>query len=177
MKTLLISTKIFERRFIETANKNKHLLIFSEHRLTNHSDFITRCCDTPCSNSDVLTLYFSLNANTKHLIDNECIARMKPGVMIVYISQGNLIATKTVIENLKNRKNGYFDLDVYEEEGLFYRVDSEDILLDNEIARLMAINSVLMEHHQAYPTETVLSNLVQNKIFDPVPNNIHAIIN
>lgn len=92
---------------------------------------------------------------------------MKPGVMLINTSRGGLVDTKAVIEGLKSRKIGYFGMDVYEEEEeLFFEDHSDDILQDDVIARLMTFNNVLITSHQAFLTETALTNIADTTIYN-----------
>ena len=92
---------------------------------------------------------------------------MKQGVMLINTSRGGLVDTKAVIEGLKTKKIGYFGIDVYEEEeGLFFEDQSDDILQDDVIARLMTFNNVLITSHQAFLTETALTNIAETTIYN-----------
>lgn len=87
---------------------------------------------------------------------------MKPNVMLINTSRGGLVDTKAVIQGLKTGKIGYLGMDVYEEEeGLFFEDHSEDILQDDVIARLMTFKNVLITSHQAFLTETALTNIAE----------------
>ena len=78
-----------------------------------------------------------------------------------------MVDTKAVIEGLKTKTIGYFGTDVYEEEeGLFFEDHSEDILQDDVIARLMTFNNVLITSHQAFLTETALTNIAETPIYN-----------
>jgi len=124
-------------------------------------------CETICKNADIISLHVPLTVSTKHLIDKKHIALMKPGVMLINTSRGGLVDTKAVIEGLKSKKIGYFGIDVYEEEeGLFFEDHSEDILQDDVIARLMTFNNVLITSHQAFLTETALTNIAETTIYN-----------
>ena len=95
------------------------------------------------------------------------ISLMKQGVMLINTSRGGLVDTKAVIEGLKTKKIGYFGIDVYEEEeGLFFEDHSDDILQDDVIARLMTFNNVLITSHQAFLTETALTNIAETTIYN-----------
>jgi D-lactate dehydrogenase len=84
--------------------------------------------DQLCQHSDIITLHCPLSRETHHLINDEKIAMMKSGVMLINTSRGAIIDTQAVIEALKSSKIGYFGIDVYEEEGdLFF----EDLVLSN----------------------------------------------
>ena len=75
--------------------------------------------------------------------------------------------TKAVIEGLKTGKVGYFGMDVYEEEeGLFFEDHSDEILQDDVIARLMTFKNVLITSHQAFLTDTALTNIADTTVYN-----------
>lgn len=124
-------------------------------------------CATLCRESNIITLHVPLTPETRYLIDRECITNMKPGVMLINTSRGGLVDTKAVIDSLKTRHVGYFGMDVYEEEeGLFFEDHSGDVLQDDVIARLMTFNNVLITSHQAFLTETALTNIAETTIYN-----------
>jgi D-lactate dehydrogenase len=133
--------------------------------------------------SDVLSLNTPLSAETRHLVNEETIALMKPGVMIVNTGRGPLIDTPAVIEGLKSGRIGSLALDVYEEESeLFFEDRSEDILWDDVFARLLTFPNVLITAHQAFLTnealtaiaEVTLSNLEDLAAGRPCANAVTA---
>lgn len=116
--------------------------------------------DTLCSVSDIITLHSPLTEDTKYIISKQRIEKMKDGVMLINTSRGGLVNTKDVIEGLKSCKIGYLGLDVYEEEKeLFFEDHSEEILLDDTIARLLTFPNVIITSHQAFLTDTALQNI------------------
>tara|TARA_R110000751_G_scaffold96192_3_gene187721 strand:- start:872 stop:1885 length:1014 start_codon:yes stop_codon:yes gene_type:complete len=124
-------------------------------------------CETICKQADIISLHVPLTPSTKHLIDKKYIALMKTGVMLINTSRGGLVDTKAVIEGLKSKKIGYFGIDVYEEEeGLFFEDHSDEILQDDVIARLMTFNNVLITSHQAFLTDTALTNIADTTIYN-----------
>merc|ERR1711976_413870 len=60
-------------------------------------------CSTLCKNSDIITLHVPLTPDTRYLINRDCIASMKNGVMLINTSRGGLVDTKAVIDGLKTR--------------------------------------------------------------------------
>lgn len=115
--------------------------------------------------ADIITLHVPLTPETKYLINEESIAGMKPGVMLINTSRGGLINTKDVIGGLKNGKIGHLGLDVYEQEsGLFFEDHSENILQDDILSRLLTFKNVLITSHQAFLTETALQNIADTTI-------------
>lgn len=109
---------------------------------------------------DIISLHCPLNDQTKHIINDTTIAMMKKGVMLINTSRGGLIDTKSVINALKSGQIGYLGIDVYEqEEKLFFRDLSSDIIQDDLIQRLMSFPNVLITAHQAFFTEDALNQI------------------
>ncbi len=112
------------------------------------------------ANSDIISLHCPLTPETHHLIDNQAIAQMKPGVMIVNTSRGALIDTEAVIEGLKSGQIGYLGVDVYEQESeLFFEDLSGEIIQDDVFQHLTTFPNVLITGHQAFFTEEALRNI------------------
>ncbi|MBF0491504.1 MAG: 2-hydroxyacid dehydrogenase [Deltaproteobacteria bacterium] len=112
--------------------------------------------------ADILTLHVPLNLQTRYLINQESLVKMKKGVMLINTSRGALINTRDAITALKSGQIGYLGLDVYEEENeLFFEDHSEDILQDDKIARLMSFPNVLITSHQAFLTQEALENIAK----------------
>ncbi|MEZ0130329.1 NAD(P)-dependent oxidoreductase, partial [Flavobacterium sp. LBUM151] len=92
--------------------------------------------------------------------NKDSIDLMKDSVMIINTSRGGLIETACVIEGLKEGKIGYLGIDVYEqEEKLFFRDLSADIIQDDAIQRLMSFPNVLVTAHQAFFTNEALTQI------------------
>ncbi|WP_432222201.1 2-hydroxyacid dehydrogenase [Flavobacterium sp. TMP13] len=116
--------------------------------------------DTLIKKSDIISLHCPLNDETRHLINKKTLAQMKTNVMIINTSRGALINTSDVIKGLKSGKVGYLGIDVYEqEEKLFFRDLSEDIIQDDKIQRLMSFPNVLVTAHQAFFTNEALTQI------------------
>ncbi|MES2646298.1 MAG: 2-hydroxyacid dehydrogenase [Bacteroidota bacterium] len=110
--------------------------------------------------ADVVSLHCPLTEGTRHLINAETLALMKDGVMLINTSRGGLIDTKAVIQGLKNGKVGSLGMDVYEqEEKLFFRDLSGDIIQDDTIQRLMSFPNVIITAHQAFFTKEALTQI------------------
>jgi D-lactate dehydrogenase len=115
--------------------------------------------------SDVVTLHCPLMPSTRHLIDADAIATMKPGVMLVNTSRGAVIDTRAVIMGLKSGRIGALALDVYEEEGdLFFRNLSDQVLADDVFARLLTFPNVIITAHQAFFTREAVRNIAETTL-------------
>lgn len=107
---------------------------------------------------DIVTLNCPLTEATLHLVDADSIAAMKPGVMLVNTGRGGLVDTGAVLDALKSGHIGSVALDVYEEEGdLFFEDRSDEILEDDNFARLLTYHNVLITAHQAFLTTEALA--------------------
>lgn len=112
--------------------------------------------------SDVISLHTPLTEQTRHMINAGTIAQMKKGVMLINTSRGGLINTADVIAGLKEGQIGYLGLDVYEqEEQLFFRDRSEDIIEDDAIQRLTSFPNVLVTAHQAFFTREAVDQIAE----------------
>ena len=115
--------------------------------------------------SDIISLHCPLTAETRHMIDEKAINRMKKGVIIINTSRGGLIDTECLIHGIKERKIGGACLDVYEEEGnIFFNDFSGHIMDDDTLARLISMPNVIVTGHQAFLTEEALFNIAQTTV-------------
>lgn len=110
--------------------------------------------------SDIISLHCPLTEETHHLINSKTIAQMKKGVMLINTSRGKLVHTTDAIEALKTGQLAYLGIDVYEqEEKLFFKDLSENIIDDDTIQRLMSFPNVLVTAHQAFFTAEALNEI------------------
>lgn len=110
--------------------------------------------------ADIISLHCPLLKDTEHIINEESIALMKDGVVIINTSRGGLIHADALVQGLKNRKIGGAALDVYEEESDYFFEDlSEDIIDDDTLSRLISFPNVIVTSHQAFLTREALGNI------------------
>jgi D-lactate dehydrogenase len=117
------------------------------------------------SQSDVISLHCPLNEQTQYIIGGESIPLMKKGVMLINTSRGALVDTKNVIKALKSGHIGALGIDVYEqEETLFFRNLSENIIEDDTIARLTTFPNVLITAHQGFFTREAMDQIAHTTL-------------
>jgi len=144
---------IYGYDLIHDADMAMHLDIFYQDL-----DYIVEHCD-------IISLQLPLNEQTHHIIGEKEISKMKDGVMIINTGRGALLDTNAIISGLKSGKIGNLGIDVYEHEAnLFHHNHSEDILLDDQMARLMTFNNVLITSHQGFLTHEALQNIADGTI-------------
>ncbi|KAJ5100089.1 hypothetical protein N7532_007090 [Penicillium argentinense] len=116
--------------------------------------------ETLLRESEIVSLHCPLNEGTRHLINEQTLALMRPGAMLVNTSRGGLIDSSAVIQALKTHHLGGLALDVYEAEGeLFYNDHSGEIIDDDVLMRLMTFPNVLVCGHQGFFTREALTEI------------------
>jgi len=74
--------------------------------------------DEVIAQSDFLVLAAPLTEKTRHIINAERLARMKPGAYVINVARGALIDETALTEALRNRRIGGAALDVFDHEPL-----------------------------------------------------------
>lgn len=144
-----------------------HILAYDRYPNSEFAATGAKYVDLPelLARSDIITLHCPLTPDTHHLINEKAIDSMKAGVMLVNTSRGALIDTKAAIKGLKSKKIGYLALDVYEQEGdLFFEDLSNEVIEDDVFQRLLTFPNVLITGHQAFFTETALTNIAETTL-------------
>jgi D-lactate dehydrogenase len=112
--------------------------------------------------ADIISLHCPLLPETHHLIDTAALEQMKPGAMLINTSRGAVIDTRAVIDALKSGQLGALGIDVYEEEeNLFFRDLSDEVLQDDVMARLLTFPNVIVTGHQAFFTRDALLRIAE----------------
>jgi D-lactate dehydrogenase len=115
--------------------------------------------------SDIISLHVPLTPETRHLIDARALASMKRGVMLINTGRGALIDTQALVAALKRGHIGAAGLDVYEEEeGVFFKDLSDQVLQDDVLARLLTFPNTLITSHQGFLTHEALANIAQTTL-------------
>ena len=115
--------------------------------------------------ADVISLHLPLTPASHHLIDAAAFDQMKPGVLLVNTGRGALVDSRALIDALKRGQVGAAGLDVYEEEeGIFFRNLSDQVLQDDVLARLLTFPNVLVTSHQAFLTREALANIAETTL-------------
>ena len=121
--------------------------------------------DSLYAQADMISLHVPLTDQTKNMIDAQSIAKMKEGTIIINTSRGQLIHTNALIEGLKSKKIAAAGLDVYEEEeGYFYEDQSDKIIDDDVLARLLSFNNVIVTSHQGFFTREAMHNIAETTL-------------
>ena len=134
--------------------------VYPDYKFAEEEGITYTTLDELYKNSDIISLHCPLTEQTRYIINDDSIAKMKDGVMIINTGRGQLIHTNALIEGLKNKKIGSAGLDVYEEEGEYFYEDQSDRIIDDDVlARLLSFNNVIVTSHQAFFTREALENI------------------
>jgi D-lactate dehydrogenase len=124
--------------------------------------------DELCAQSDIITIHAPLNQQTKYLINDALIGKMKKGVMLVNTSRGAIVHTAELIPHIESGQIGYLGMDVYEnEKGIFFHDLSTKGLEDQLLKKLMSFPNVLITPHQAFATHEALQSIADT-VFDNI---------
>lgn len=134
--------------------------LYPDHEFAKQYNVKVVSLDELYANSDIISLHCPLTPDTKFLINNDSIAKMKKGVMIINTGRGKLINTEDLIEGLRSKQVGSAGLDVYEEEREYFYEDKSDKMIDDDVlARLLMVPNVVLTSHQAFFTAEALHNI------------------
>lgn len=115
--------------------------------------------------ADIVSLHCPLTNESHHMINQQRIALMKPGIMLINTARGALMDTAAVIEGLKSKVISSLAMDVYEKEApLFFQDFSNKIIQDDVFVRLQAFPNVLITAHQAFLTKEALTNIATSTL-------------
>ncbi len=155
--------------------------VYPDYKFAEEEGITYTTLDELYKNSDIISLHCPLTEQTRYIINDDSIAKMKDGVMIINTGRGQLIHTNALIEGLKEKKISAAGLDVYEEEGGYFYEDKSDKIIDDDVlARLLSFNNVIVTSHQALFTkeamhffaETTLQNIEDIRQNRPLVNEV-----
>lgn len=127
---------------------------------------------------DVITLHAPSTKENYHMVNDEAISKMKPGVIIINTARGDLIDAEALYKHLKTGHVGGAGLDVLEAEDLLIHDDifMADKANANAVAVQTVINSKLLTLDNVIVTPHIGFNTLDavHRILDITLENIHA---
>ena len=115
--------------------------------------------------SDIISVHCPLTKENFHMIDSAAINQMKPGVTLINTSRGQLVDTAALVKGLKSGRIGAAGLDVYEEESdYFFEDKSDEVMVDDLLARLTSFNNVIITSHQGFFTREALESIAATSL-------------
>lgn len=156
----IIGTGKIGQMFIDICKGFKMKVIAYDPYPNKNLDVEYVSLDELFEKANIISLHCPLTKETYHIINEKVIKKMQDNVLIVNTSRGSLIDTTALIEGLKSKKIGGAGLDVYEEESnIFFEDKSNEIIEDDELARLLAFPNVVMSSHQGFFTREAMQQI------------------
>jgi lactate dehydrogenase-like 2-hydroxyacid dehydrogenase len=117
-------------------------------------------------NADVVTLHCPLTPETRHLIDGDALAAMKPGAVLVNTARGPVVDESALVDALQRGELAGAALDVFEQEPVL----SEELLAMENVVLTPHIASATRETRHAMGM-LVVSALRAVLLEDRIPEN------
>lgn len=117
------------------------------------------------ASADIISMHVPLNPETKYIINQESLTKMKRGVMLINTGRGALINTADALAALDSGQLGFLGADVYEHEhGLFFEDHHEDVVKDPLLKQLLEKPNVVITPHQGFLTIEALEEIAAQTI-------------
>jgi len=121
-------------------------------RIVGYDPYLTPSNDLPpllgldelLATSDIVSLHLPLTPETRGMIDDTAIAKMKPGAILINTSRGPLVELDAVAKALREGRLGGAGLDVFDIEPL-------------DPARVEGVPNLMITPHMAYYSEEALA--------------------
>ena len=118
--------------------------------------------DTLYKESDIITYHTPYLPSTKHILNENSLAKMKDGVVLINTARGELFDIKALIKGIEDKKIGALAMDVFEgEDGIYHENRIADILRNRDMAYLRQFPNVILTPHMAFYTQLSMESMMQ----------------
>lgn len=118
--------------------------------------------DEVFAEADIISLHCPLTDDNYHIINEENIAKMKDGVILINTSRGQLMDARALIDGIKSKKIGGVATDVYEYEyGIFHHNHQNGLITDETLLTLKSFPNVIVTPHYGFYTDEAVANMVE----------------
>ncbi|MDD5083913.1 MAG: hydroxyacid dehydrogenase [Candidatus Moranbacteria bacterium] len=151
-----------------------HVLAFDVHQdifLSEILHFKYASMEELLAQSDIISLHTPYNESTHHLIDEEAIYKMKPGVLLINTARGGLIDNNALIQGLDKKIIAGAGLDVLEgeelireEKQLLHHTDESSAKLEELLKNhlLLSQDNVVFTPHIAFYSQEALERILDS---------------
>lgn len=127
--------------------------------------------DTLLAESDFVSIHTPLNEDTRHLINRETLAKMKPTAILINTARGPIVDQAALTEALKNGTIAYAALDVTDPEPM----SPDDPLLHLPNATIVPHIGSASIHTRNRMAEIAADNLLAGLRGDPLPHQVNSL--
>jgi D-lactate dehydrogenase len=113
---------------------------------------------------DVIIFHTVLNETNYHMINDESIAKMKDGVVLVNSSRGGLFDTDAILRAVESGKIGALCIDVIEDEWKLRKKERFEECPIPVLGKLLEHDNVIYTPHAAFFTDEAERNLTQGTV-------------
>jgi len=118
--------------------------------------------DEVYAQADIITLHMPLFDSTYHMINDDSIAKMKKGVVIVNCARGALTDVHALTRGIESEQIGALGIDVLEnEEDIVHKNLKTDIFSNRDMAYLRQFKNVVHTQHMAFYTDAAVKSMVE----------------
>ncbi len=150
-----------------------HVIAYDLYHKPAYQDLYVASLDDLFAQADIIDLHSPLTPQTRHMISDDAIAKMKTGVYIINTARGEIIDTDALIRGLDSGKIAGAALDTYENEAPIIEHDFKSFnnIPNEKLKNLMKRDNVVITPHNAFYTHTSVRNMVYTSL-----NNNEALI-
>ncbi len=136
---------------------------FQNENIKNIAEYVS--IEEIFKKSDIITIHIPLTETNKNIINEQTIALMKQGVIIVNTARGELMNIPDLIKGIENEKIGALALDVFDkEEAIYHHNRSTDIIQNRDMAYLRQFPNVILTQHMAFFTDSAVEEMISNSL-------------
>ncbi len=118
--------------------------------------------DTLYAQSDLITYHTPYLPSTKYILNENSLAKMKDGVVLINTARGELFDIKALIKGIEDKKIGALAMDVFEgEDGIYHENRIADILRNRDMAYLRQFPNVILTPHMAFYTQLSMESMMR----------------
>lgn len=117
--------------------------------------------DTLIEKSDIISLHLPLTEQTRYMINEKTIQKMKRGVILINTSRGELVDTNALIDAIERGVVGGAGIDSIEgEENIIHIDHNYQVIKNRDLLTLKAYPNVVVTPHAAFFTDQVSYDMV-----------------
>lgn len=115
--------------------------------------------------SDVITFHVPERPENMGMVNDETLAQMKDGVMLVNTARASLMNVSTLIEGIESGKIGSLAMDVFDgERNVYHRSLTDEIICNREMAYLRQFPNTVLTQHMAFCTRQAVDEMVSKAV-------------
>ena len=136
--------------------------LYPDYNFARENQIVYTTLDELYHSSDIISLHCPLTEQTKYLINDYSISKMKDGVIFINVARGGLVDSEALADAVESGKVRGVGMDVCEVEHEYFFEDRSNLEKhDPTLARLLANENILISGHQAFLTEEALEQMAK----------------